>query len=110
MSGRIGPLRERVTIEQASMVFDDAGGHTLSWTPIATVWAQVENRSGSEVVVGERIESRGTRRVRIRRRTNIGPGMRLVWGSKVLDIRAVTDSASGAGYIWLICDEVSYGA
>ncbi len=110
MSGKIGPLRERVIIEQASMVLDDAGGHTLSWNPIATVWAQIENRSGSEVVVGERIESHRTRRVRIRRRTNIGPGMRLLWGATPLDIRVVTDSTSGAGYIWLICEEVSDGA
>ena len=109
MNGWIGAARCRVIIERASRVPDDAGGHTLSWEPVAAVWATMETVSGSEGLNGERIEAARTRRVRIRRRSDVDASMRLSCGNVIMNIRSVLDVDGNPGFLMLICTEVSYG-
>ena len=90
MSGA-GDLRERVTIETATRTGDGAGGEVVSWTALATVWANVQSLSGTEVTEAERAEARGQYNVTIRFRDDVTAAMRLQWRGEVLNIRNVRD-------------------
>lgn len=86
-----GDLRERVTIETPTRVGDGTGGESVSWSALATVWADVAALSGSEVTLGERDEARGRFTVTMRYRDDVSAEMRLVWRGKILNIRALRD-------------------
>ncbi|MGV8996394.1 MAG: phage head closure protein [Parvibaculaceae bacterium] len=90
MSG-VGAMRERVAIETATRTSDGAGGEVVTWVPLATVWAEVQSLSGTEVTQAERAEARGQYNVTIRFRDDVTAAMRLVWRGQALNIRNVRD-------------------
>jgi SPP1 family predicted phage head-tail adaptor len=76
----IGRLNERVRIERKSVSQDASyGTEVVTWTTLATVWANVEDvlPSRAENTRGIRIENRPAR-VRMRYRTDVTSDMRLV--------------------------------
>lgn len=86
MSG--GKLDRRVRIErpQADDAFDGAGSG--DWALVATVWAQVQDMlpsRGERLANGLNIAARPAR-VRIRYRAGITSAMRLVMGTRVMQI------------------------
>lgn len=108
MTERIGPLRERVTIERATRSADSSGGSVVSWAPLGhapTVWARVEPLSGGEALQAMRLEARITHRVTLRWRDDVSATMRLVWRARVLNIRAVTNPDERRRYLELLCEE-----
>ena len=50
-------LRQRVTLEAAADAPDGAGGITRTWSPLATVHAQVRTLSGRERFVADGVQS-----------------------------------------------------
>lgn len=87
----VGRLRERVTIEAPQRTSDGTGGETVSWTVLATLWAEVRALSGAEVTQAERAEARAPCNVTIRFRDDVTTRMRLVWRGEVMNIRALRD-------------------
>lgn len=88
---KAGALKDRVTVQARSEVDNGRGGRTYSWANIAdtpTIWARVIGLSGDESVAAavERASMRW--RVEIRRRTDITPAHRLVWGGINMDVKA----------------------
>lgn len=76
---------ERPTADES---FDGAGSG--AWTPVAEVWAEVQDAlpsRGERLTEGLNIATRPAR-VRIRYRTDITPDMRLVMGDRVMQIVA----------------------
>ena len=98
----IGRLRHRMTIEQPVRAADEGGGATLTWSPLATVWAEVMARSGREIVSGDALAARSFYRVLMRYRADVDPTMRLIWHDRVLEILSVRDE-HGTQH-WLTCD------
>lgn len=96
-----GQLRERVTIQQESLTPDGGGGSTLAWADVATVWASVEPLSGRERMQAQQLESAVDYRVKIRHRADVTAGMRLVWGSAIMNIRAVYNEDRKRKYLTL---------
>ena len=88
---RIGKLRERIVIERPLRTPDGAGGHTISWTEHASLWAEVISLKGTELMLGERGEAREIYRVVIRYRADVTNVMRIRWRDRELDIRAALD-------------------
>ena len=86
---RIGALRHRVTFQRLTVTQDDYGGTVKSWVDHATVWAVVEYLSGRELWQAQQANSEASGRVRIRHREDIEPTMRIVHGSKYLEIITV---------------------
>ena len=85
---RTGDLTERVIIQSLSTTLDAGGGlGTPVWSDVATVWANVKPLSGDEEIAAGQMESPFTHRVTIHYRTDVTAQHRLVWGSKVLNIR-----------------------
>ncbi|MEM6498724.1 MAG: phage head closure protein [Pseudomonadota bacterium] len=107
MEDEIGRLRHRVTIQYPARSYDEAGGATIAWPPLATVWAQIKLRSGRETFEADSPSARSIYRVVIRYRSDVDPTMRLLWGDRVLQVVAVGDEDGTKR--WLSCECEEYG-
>lgn len=91
MSVLSSDLRERVTIQQLSVVDDGYGGQTQSWVTLATVFAQVlpvYSIQGEDEFADQR-QSRSGYRVLIRMRTDLAASMRILWKTHTLLIHSI---------------------
>ena len=102
---RIGAMRERVVIQAGAGAADGYGGRTSDWSAVATVWAEVAPIGGRERAQAEQLEGVVTHRVTIRHRTDVTAAHRLLWGSKALNVRAVTNPDQRRRYLDLLCEE-----
>jgi SPP1 family predicted phage head-tail adaptor len=87
----IGALRERLTLQSPSRVDDGGGGATVTWEPVADLWAAVRAISGDERLRHDAVTARVTHEVWIRHRGDVVPAMRFSAGGRILDIVAVLD-------------------
>lgn len=104
MSGP-GDLGERVTIEAPLRASDGAGGAAISWSEVATVWADVISFKGTELFNADKLEAREPFRVVIRHRTDVTADMRLRWRGRVLDIRGAFDPDGRRRWLAIDCEE-----
>jgi SPP1 family predicted phage head-tail adaptor len=88
----IGRLRHRLTLEAPQTTADEIGGRSVSWSPIATIWAAIETATGNEIGAEGQTDARLFHRITIRHRGDIGPAMRLTKGTRVFEIVAVRDA------------------
>lgn len=104
---RIGAMRHRVTIQQRPdpQTQNSVGEVSTAWTDLATVWAAIEPQTGLESIEQAAVVAQVTHTVRIRRRTDVTPAMRLYTGTRTLEILAVLD-ANKPGEMKLACREV----
>lgn len=104
---RSGELRHRVTIQQKTTAQDTYGQPIETWTNVATVWASIEDLRGREFIEARQVPAAEiTTRVRIRYRTGIEPTMRVIYGSRTLEITAVIDPDGRKRELELMCQEV----
>lgn len=109
---RAGLMRERVTVQSATVSADNIGGISdgaVTWASIATVpdiWARVMPISGrgAERVNAMQLQSAISHEVTIRYRTDLTPAYRLVWGSKALNIRSISHDEKHR-HTTLFCEE-----
>ena len=88
----IGKLRHRLTIQQSRRIGDGGGGSEGSWDDpikVATVWGSVKPLSGNERLRAMQLEARVSHRITIRYRTGITTAMRVLFGTRLFNIRAV---------------------
>lgn len=88
---RIGALRHRVLLEAPVRVADGGGGATVTWTPVAEIWAGIEPITGGEGVLGEGLAGRVSHEIAVRHRSGVGPHMRFRFGARIFEIKAVLD-------------------
>ncbi len=100
-----GRLRERVTIEAPQRAGDGAGGWTIAWSRVATVWADVISFKGTELAEADRLEAREPFRVVIHHRGDVKSDMRLTWRGRVLDIRGAFDPDGRRRWLAIDCEE-----
>jgi SPP1 family predicted phage head-tail adaptor len=97
----IGSLRHRLTLQQPVAAPDGAGGATVTWTPVAAMWAALRPLSADEAAVADGIKGRVTHEIVLRHRPGITGAMRFVSGTRVFAVRSVVDpDETGA---WLRC-------
>lgn len=87
-------LNERVRIEQPVHVPDELGGAQLSWSELATVWAEILPLSGTarEAAHSAQMQASAGYRVRMRLRGDLRASMRLVWNARVLLIHSLHEA------------------
>ena len=104
---RAGKLRERVTIQQKTLVSDGMGGQSETWATLATVWAAVKpNIAGArEAMTGAagQVQARTVYEVRIRYRDDIDAKMRVLWRGNTLEIESVSDPDQRQSESVLLC-------
>ncbi|MEM6636096.1 MAG: head-tail adaptor protein [Pseudomonadota bacterium] len=99
-------LTRPLVLEEPQQVPDGAGGYTLTWTALGTLWADVRARSGSETAGNLVTVSTVSYRITVRA-APVGapsrpkPEQRLVDGSRIFQIHAVTERDPDGRY--LVC-------
>lgn len=99
-----GDLRHRITIESVTRTDDGGGGFTEAWGTHAAVWSQVEEEFGREQYAGMQVEGSLDARVTIRKLGTVTNKMRVLYGVRVLAIRAVIRDQRGEAMV-LLCHE-----
>ncbi len=98
-------LRHTVTIQQESRVADGGGGYALTWTKVADARAAIEPLTGGERLRAMQLEDKVSHRVTIRYRGDVTAGMRLKFGTRLFNIRAVINPDERNCWLELMCDE-----
>jgi SPP1 family predicted phage head-tail adaptor len=101
-----GRLRERVQVQRAATTRDDYNAEVLTWSTVATVWAQVLERGGREPVLADRPVMLISYEVTVRDGLTITHADRLLWRGKTLSIETVTP-VQADGVIILRCLEAT---
>jgi SPP1 family predicted phage head-tail adaptor len=104
-----GKLRYRVTLQQLTTTTDAEGIPIESWLPFATVHAAVEPIKGREYFQAAAVGAENTVRIRIRYRSGVTAAMRLLYGTRIFNIRSVIDDNERHWEIHLMCEEVVSG-
>jgi SPP1 family predicted phage head-tail adaptor len=84
-----GKMDQRVTIQSPASGQDAIGQPATTWTDVVTVWASVAYLSGLSAIKAGADTAQVQASVRIRYRTGVNAGMRVVHGDVVFDIRSV---------------------
>ncbi|MDH4981298.1 phage head closure protein [Hyphomicrobium sp. D-2] len=87
----IGDLRTRASIETSTSTDDGGGGRAVVWTKLADIWAYVRATTGSENFAHDRLSGSVSHEIVMRHRADVTPGMRIIVGTRVFEIRAVFD-------------------
>lgn len=108
---RAGTLRRRVTIQEQVSTQDASGQPVDTWNPIATnptVWASVEDLSGKEALRDGAFTAQITTTVTMRYRSDLKSGMRIVDGTRTLEIAAPPIDKDGRRRaLEILCKEIA---
>ena len=94
-----GWLRHRVAIETATGTPDTAGGESLAWSTLATVWAHLEPNAADERIVADRLSGVVSHQVTMRWRDDVTGGMRIAYRGRTFRILAVGDPDESRRYL-----------
>ena len=100
----IGKLDELIELKQPAEAEDGMGGRPATYTPVDTVWAEfLKPRLATMQETGSVI-SEMVREIRIRNRTDVRKGWRVIHGSKTFDVEHAYDPDRESTII--VCREV----
>ena len=102
-----GRLNRRCTLQAPGTTQDELGQPIPGWTDVATVWGDVRLRSGLESIKAGATVSVVQASVRIRYRTGINAGMRVLVDSVPYEVLAVQPDVGGREYVDLVCQVVN---
>lgn len=102
-----GRLDSRVTIQAPGTTTDELGQPIPGWTDVALVWASIRHLSGVEAIKADATVSTVKASIRIRYRTGMNAGMRVVHGLRVYNVEAVLPDVGGREYVDLVCEVVA---
>ena len=98
-------LNHRINIEQRSAGEDELGQPVETWTLVAAVWANVRHLSGVSAIKAGADVSLVQASIRIRHRSGINDGMRIMHDGQQYDIKAVLQDGKRQ-YLDLVCQAV----
>jgi len=101
-----GRRDKRVTIQTPSVVSDDLGQAINTWGTLATVWAAVKPLTGDQRLAAQQVDATASHTVTILYRADVTPKMRVLYGSRILEIQAVMDPDERHEQLELACAEV----
>lgn len=101
---RAGQLRTRVEIQQPVRIGSGTGGRT-EWVTFAPAWAAVKPIRSTDRTDDGHFQTVRLARVTIRYREGVKSKMRVVIGSRVLEIVSVIDVDERHRQLDLLCEE-----
>lgn len=87
----VSRLRHRLSLQQEVQTADGAGGYIRTWQTLADLWAEFQAVTGKEILIAGKLQSEVSHKITIRYRTGVTAGMRLVYDSRIFDIKAVVN-------------------
>jgi SPP1 family predicted phage head-tail adaptor len=94
-----GWLRHQVTVESSAGAPDGAGGETVTWDTVATLWARLEPVNAGERIVAGHLSGVVTHEVILRWRGDIAGGMRIGYRGRTFRVLAVHDPDETRRYL-----------
>lgn len=107
-----GKLRHRIAIQDKTITLDSGGIPTETWADIAggsSIPASLEPLKGREYFQAAAVSAENTIPVTIRYRPGVTSALRIVYGSRILNIRSVIDVDERHVKLILLCEEVANG-
>ena len=101
----IGTRTDRVQLKTRTMTNEDEGGEIAMFTPLGTVWARVRALSARQIAEGEARGTTLTHSVVLRYRSDFGPGDRVTYRGRDLDVVSTADLNGGKAYLSCQCSE-----
>jgi SPP1 family predicted phage head-tail adaptor len=101
-----GKLDQRITLKSATGTCDAMGQPVITWTTVATVWAQVEPLTGRELEASQGTSSEVSIKIIMRYYSGLLPSWRITHGTKTYQILAVLNLCSGKKDLKLLCKEI----
>lgn len=98
-------MKRRVSIQSITLSSDGQGGQTESWATDATVWAAIEPMKGFEKFQAAQLQTPLSHKVTMRYRTGVTTSKRLLYGSRVFDIKEVINVNEDGNFLELKCIE-----
>lgn len=107
---RAGSLRHVVTVQAVTETRSATGDPTPTWATVSGglhCWAEIAAVGGQERMAADTLASEATHTVTMRYRPDLTltTKHRLLWGSRVLNVRRVDDSRIYRGERTLLCTE-----
>jgi len=103
---RPGLLNSRITVQQLAGGVDALGQPVQTWADFATLWANIRHSSGVESIKADALTSVVRASIRVRYRTDITVGMRVVGPLSTYNVVAVLPDISGKEYTDLVCEVI----
>jgi SPP1 family predicted phage head-tail adaptor len=100
-----GRLRLQLALEKATASPDGAGGATLAWAAVATLFADVTPLRAEERPRGEGLADMVLHRIVVRHRDDVLPGDRFRLGERTFLILAVSDPQEDGRYLACLAEE-----
>lgn len=101
----IGILRNKLTLQQEARSADSGGGGSLSWQDVTTFWGAVEPLAGAESVRADALAGHLTHRIYARYDSRFAPELRIQWGSRLFNIRAVKNTDERGRFVEILAQE-----
>lgn len=92
---RAGELKHRMTIEVNTSVRDEYGEWVPGWAPVATVWAKLWAKSGTERQVARANQAEVSHGVLMRAFSGLTTAHRLTMGTRSFAITFINDTVPG---------------
>lgn len=99
---KAGALKCRVVLQQLNTGVDALGQPNAGWATLATVWAEIKNRQGTETPAAGSIMSTMYTNIRVRHRSDLTTGMRVLYAGTIYDISAVAPDQQNKDFVDLI--------
>lgn len=104
---RAGQLRHKVKIQSLGTRVDDGtGGGSIPFADLAEVYASIEPIDGYELLRAENFDANLTHRVRTRYVAGVRPSNRILYGTRVFDIKRVIDPEERHIELEMMCEEL----
>lgn len=93
-------LNRKIEIQRLTVIANDAGGFSESWTTLASPWAKIKNASGTELIHADQLGAVAFSDFTIRYRSDLTETMRIVYRGINFQIRHINNIEEAD--IWLI--------
>lgn len=102
---RAGELNRPLTIQARTTVVDGEGNPIDTWVSTGTTWGRLEQQGAAEVILSGQLEQDIHWVVTLRFPTTVTHESRLLYGTRVLDVRTVLDVNEENRKVQLVCLE-----
>jgi len=92
VSGDIGELRQRITIQSATRARDAHGQWVNTYATLVSRWAEVIPLDGRELEKAKALDASVTHRVKMRYYASLTPRMRIVHKTRTLEVVSVLNT------------------
>lgn len=100
-------MNDRVTLQKRVTAEDAIGRPVDDWSDVATVWSNVRFQSGAEVIRTNAELGVTKASIRIRKRTDVDVGMRVVFKTWTFELKGPPlPDASDNRFAFLVCESV----